>query len=134
MKRLGMISMELTNKLKRFIFIVLGFVFVGIGMIGVVVPVMPTTVFLLIASFFFMKGSDRIDRWFKGTKLYKKHLEEFLRNREMKMATKIKILLFASCMILISIFMIEFIVVRLLLLLIIAFQYYYFFFKIKTAK
>jgi len=42
MKRLGMISMELTNKLKRFIFIVLGFVFVGIGMIGVLVIIQRT--------------------------------------------------------------------------------------------
>ena len=59
----------------RILFICLGFIFVGIGAVGIVVPILPTTPFLLLASFFFAKGSKKFHDWFMSTKLYKKHLE-----------------------------------------------------------
>ena len=78
--------------------IVLGFICVAIGAIGIVVPILPTTPFLLLASFFFAKGSKKFHDWFMSTKLYKKHLESFVNSRAMTLKSKLTILLPVSCM------------------------------------
>ena len=71
------------EKIKKFLYVTIGIISFGLGAIGVVLPVLPTTPFLLLSSFCFVRGSERFDKWFKGTKLYKKHLESFVNNRQM---------------------------------------------------
>ena len=66
-----------------------GVVFLGIGAVGVALPVLPTTPFLLLASFCLAKGSRRLHEWFVGTKLYQNHLDSFVRNRAMTLKTKL---------------------------------------------
>ena len=65
------------QRIKNVIYTALAFLFLGIGAVGVVVPVLPTTPLLLAAAFFFAKGSVRFHDWFLSTGLYKKHLESF---------------------------------------------------------
>ena len=86
----------------RILFISLGFIFVGIGVVGIVVPILPTTPFLLLASFFFAKGSKKFHDWFMSTKLYKKHLESFVNSRAMTLKSKLSILLPVSAMLIIT--------------------------------
>ena len=71
------------NKIKKSLYIIVGLISFGLGAIGVILPILPTTPFLLLASFCFVRGSDKFDRWFKETKIYKKHLENFVNNRAM---------------------------------------------------
>jgi uncharacterized membrane protein YbaN (DUF454 family) len=52
-------------RLTRPLYVLLGVVCVGIGMVGVVVPGLPTTVFLLIALWCFTKASPRMERWLR---------------------------------------------------------------------
>ena len=65
------------------IYVILGFFFVALGAIGVILPVLPTTPFLLLALAFFTKGSKRFQIWFINTKLYKNNLEDFVVDRSM---------------------------------------------------
>ena len=51
------------SPLARTLWKLAGCVSLGIGLIGIVVPLLPTTVFLLIAAFCFQRGSDRLHRW-----------------------------------------------------------------------
>lgn len=92
----------MNGKLKKLLYITLAFVFVTIGALGAVLPVLPTTPFLLLASFFFTRGSDRFNNWFMSTRLYKDHLEDFLESRSMELKTKVKLLLLATSVLLIS--------------------------------
>lgn len=122
------------KKSLRFVYIGLGFLFAGLGLIGVILPVLPTTPFLLLASFFFSRGSERFNRWFAGTKLYKNHLESFLQSRSMTPKTKVSLLAFSSSVLLLSAYLVEIPLVRLFIACVIVYKYYYFVFKIKTLK
>ena len=116
------------------IYIALGFVCFGLGAIGVVLPMLPTTPFLLLASFFFAKGSKRFEDWFLSTKLYKNHLDSFAKERAMTLKTKAMILGFASTMLIICFIVMNNIIGRVVIILLIIIKYYYFTFHIKTIK
>lgn len=118
----------------KFIWLTIGFVTMAIGGLGVVLPVLPTTPFLLVASFCFAKGSDRFHNWFTGTQLYKKHLDSFVKDRSMTLKTKWCILLPASFMLIIAMIIMQNIYGRIFILILIGFKYIYFFTKIQTKK
>lgn len=116
------------------VYIFLGFFFLGLGALGVVLPVLPTTPFLLLASYFFAKGSERFNNWFISTKLYKNYLEDFVRERAMELKTKIKILLPASAMLLLAAYMVDILPFRIFIGFMFIYKYYYFTTRIKTIK
>ena len=118
----------------KFIWITIGFVTMAIGGLGVILPVLPTTPFLLVSSFCFAKGSKRFHNWFTGTQLYKKHLDSFVKDRSMTLKTKWCILLPASFMLIIAMIMMQNIYGRIFILILIGFKYIYFFTKIQTKK
>lgn len=79
-------------KLKRAIYAALGCVALGLGALGTVVPILPTVPFLLLAAFCFGRSSERLDRWFTGTKLYKNNLESYVKGQGMTRKTKLRIM------------------------------------------
>ena len=112
----------------------IGIVSMVLGAIGVVLPVLPTTPFLLLASFCFAKGSDRFHKWFIGTKLYKKHLESCVTSGSMTLKTKLCILLPASAMLILAMLAMSNIYGRVFIVFLIIFKYIYFFTRIETVK
>ncbi len=51
------------KRVVRWIFIVLGWLMVVLGVVGIVVPGLPTTIFLIIAIWAFSRGSLRFQQW-----------------------------------------------------------------------
>ena len=121
-------------KIIRCIYIIAGFLSFSLGTIGIFLPVLPTTPFYLLTAFLFAKGSPRFHRWFTETKLYKKHLADFVTHRSMSLQTKIGILIPASLCMIAAFFLVEILWVRILIVLMIIFKYYYFNFRIKTIN
>ena len=78
--------------IKKAIFIGIGCICLVLGTIGVFLPILPTTPFYLVTAYCFARSSKRLDDWFKGTKLYKKHLESFVKKEGMLPSTKAGIL------------------------------------------
>ena len=69
----------------------LGFVCLVLGTVGVVLPILPTVPFYMATLFCFARSSERLHSWFLGTRLYQKHLDSFVKQREMTMDTKLRI-------------------------------------------
>lgn len=78
-------------KVKKVVYMVLGFLFLGLGAVGTILPILPTVPFLMLAAFCFGKSSEKLNNWFKETKLYKDNLETFVRGEGMTMKTKLRI-------------------------------------------
>ena len=89
------------KKLFKGIYIILGIIFLGVGIIGIVLPVLPTTPFVLLASFCLAKGSDRINNRFKKTKIYREYILNFKENGLTK-KQKIRIVLTSDLILLAS--------------------------------
>lgn len=79
-------------KTKKVIFVVLGCICLGLGTVGVFLPILPTTPFYLLTVFFFANSSQKLHDWFLGTRLYQKHLDSFVKNRGMLRSTKLSII------------------------------------------
>ena len=79
-------------KLKKILYMVLGCIGVALGALGAVLPLLPAFPFLLLAAFCFARSSERLNRWFTGTKLYKNNLESYVNGRGMTRKTKVKIM------------------------------------------
>ena len=69
-----------------------GFLFFALGMVGVVLPILPTTPFILVAAFCFARSSNRLNSWFKSTKVYKMVFEGYMTKRSMTLRAKLTIL------------------------------------------
>lgn len=80
-------------KIKKIIWLILGFLSLGLGAVGAVVPMLPAFPFLMLALFSFGKSSEKLHKWFIGTKLYKNNLESFVMGQGMTWHTKIKIMI-----------------------------------------
>ncbi len=72
--------------------LILAFICLALGTIGVFLPVLPTVPFYLVTAFSFAKSSERLHNWFINTKLYKKNLESFVERKAMTLKTKLSIL------------------------------------------
>lgn len=122
------------RKIYKIMSLILAFLFLGLGVIGVVLPILPTTPFLLLASFFFAKGSDRFHRWFMNTGLYKKYIKDFVETRSMTIGTKVKTLLFSTTLLVIAFLIVPIIHARIFIIVVMLVKYWYFIFRIKVKS
>ena len=120
------------NKAKKYFYITLGFIALGLGLIGVILPILPTTPFLLVTSFCFAKGSEKFHTWFTNTNIYKKHLESFVKERAMTLKQKVVLLSFVNFMLAFPLILVDVLPMRITIIVLIIIKLYYFIFKVKT--
>ena len=66
-----------------------GFVFLGIGVLGVVLPVLPTTPFVLLAAACFARSSDRFHQWLLDHRYFGPLVREWRLYRSIPYRTKV---------------------------------------------
>ena len=114
--------------------VILGFLFLGIGMVGIVLPILPTTPFLLLSALLFAKGSKKFHKWFVETKIYKKYIESAFKNKEMTIKSKIKVLITISLLLTCGFVLSPIWYAKAFIILVAIGHYYYFLFRIKSVK
>jgi len=122
-------------KMKRLIFLVLGCVCLGLGCVGIALPVLPTVPFFLATVFFFAKSSQKLHDWFIGTKMYRKHLDSFVKKKGMTARTKLGIMISVTLLMGFGFFMMARAGIwgpSILLAMVWVCHIYYFVFRVKT--
>jgi len=62
---------------QRYIFLAIGWFFTGLGFLGVMLPLLPTTPFLLVAVWAFSKSSPKLRRWLFNHPRFGHHLRNW---------------------------------------------------------
>lgn len=118
--------------MKKILYILIGCISFGLGIIGVILPILPTVPFVLLAAFCFARSSERLDGWFKSTKLYREN------NIKSGMTKQAKVRIMCSVSLLMSIGFIMMglrgiVVGNVVLLVVWIFHMIYFTFGVKTV-
>lgn len=118
--------------MRKILYIIIGCISLGLGIIGVILPILPTVPFVLLAAFCFAKSSERLDDWFKNTKLYREN------NIKNGMTKRVKIRIMCSVTLLMSIGFImmglkDIVVGNIVLLIVWIFHMVYFTLGVKTV-
>ncbi len=121
--------------IKKIIYLCVGYVGLGLGALGAVVPLLPAFPFLLIAAFGFGKSSEKLDKWFKNTKLYKNNLESYVKGQGMTVKTKVKIMITVTALMTIGFIMMNAVPIgQIVLFFVWIFHLVYFSFIVTTIK
>ncbi|MCF8259910.1 MAG: YbaN family protein [Melioribacteraceae bacterium] len=86
----------------KYLLIFLGTLSLGIGIIGIIVPGLPTTVFLLITAACYFRSSERLYNWLIHHKVYGKFIRDYREHKAMPRKAKISALIMMWAMISLS--------------------------------
>ena len=77
------------DMLKRRLFVVVGTIALVLGIVGIIVPVLPTTPFLLLAAICYLRGSQRLYNALLGNRFVGSYISNYLEGRGMSLKMKI---------------------------------------------
>lgn len=76
------------NLFKSFL-IFLGLLFVAIGTIGIFVPGLPTTIFMILAAYCFIRSSEKLYNWVITNKIFGYRVRHFIETKTIPLSGKI---------------------------------------------
>jgi len=91
-------------KLKKIFLIISGSFFIFLGTIGIFIPILPTTPFILLAAACYIKSSEKLYNWLIKNKIFSKYIKNYSLKKGMTKNTKLKIILLGLLAIIISSF------------------------------
>lgn len=78
-----------SGRMKRGFFILAGTIFLALGVVGIVLPILPTTPFLLLAAACYYKGSERMHRWMLNNRWFGGYIRNYKEGRRMSLRAKV---------------------------------------------
>ena len=80
---------KISNRLSRRVLIIAGTFFVGLGILGIFLPVLPTTPFLLLAAACYARSSKKFYNWLLNNKWFGKYIKNYRERRGVPLKLKI---------------------------------------------
>ena len=115
------------KKVHRLFFLTGGFISLTVGLIGIILPIIPTTPFLLLSGFCFAKSSTRFETWLRKTKVYQFYVADYAETKSISASRKKKIIWQIYLLMGISIWLAPLIWIKIGLFLLTLFITYYLF-------
>ncbi len=78
-----------SDRLLRILLIISGTFFVGIGVIGIFLPLLPTTPFLLLAAACYARGSKRFYNWLLNNRLFGDYIKNYREGKGIPLKVKV---------------------------------------------
>ncbi|HJS51829.1 MAG TPA: YbaN family protein [Pyrinomonadaceae bacterium] len=80
--------------IRKIVLIFTGTVFVALGVLGIFLPLLPTTVFLLLAAYCYSRSSERFHNWLLNNRLTGGYVKNYKSGRGISMRQKVTTLVF----------------------------------------
>ncbi|MFA5563974.1 MAG: YbaN family protein [Candidatus Caldatribacteriota bacterium] len=109
-----------SNKIVRGTLIVLGTVFVGFGVVGIFLPILPTTPFFLLAAASYARSSERFYYWILHNRWFGNYIKNYREGKGISLTVKLWTIFALWFTILLSVFIVDDYYVKVLLLFIAA--------------
>lgn len=135
MKRIKKSTCAKRSRATSLVWGIAGLACFGIGAVGAVIPLIPTTPFILLAAFCFARSSRKLNAWFRTTKLYRSVIEGLITRRAMTLSAKLKLLAPITLLLVIAIILMRNVPIgQLVVGIVLVAHIIYFGFVVKTEK
>ncbi|HOS30139.1 MAG TPA: YbaN family protein [Treponemataceae bacterium] len=104
--------------MKKYLYLTAGFLTLGTGVVGIFIPVLPTTPFLLLAAACFLKSSKKLYTWLTAHKVFGKYIENYIKYKAVSRNSKIVSIAVLWAILSISLFASDSLHIKLFLLII----------------
>ncbi len=122
------------NKIYKIAGSVLSLFFLALSFIGFFIPVLPSTPFILLSSFFAIRSSTKLNNYVKKTRMYNEHVLLFVEQKQMTLKAKVIILTSATFMLCFPFFLVNSPYLRIFIIILLSVKYVYFIKIIKTKQ
>jgi uncharacterized membrane protein YbaN (DUF454 family) len=119
--------------LKRIVFLALAWICTVTAIIGIFVPVLPTTPLLLLATFLFARSSPRCHAWIQTTRVYKRYVVPFKERGGLPLGQKLRIIAISFIVLGISAFTVRLIYIWIILIAVALWLLYLMLIRIPTV-
>ncbi len=80
---------QITSNLSRWVLIIIGSFFTGLGILGIFLPLLPTTPFLLLAAACYIRSSERFYNWLINNKWLGNYIKNYLEGKGVSLKVKV---------------------------------------------
>jgi uncharacterized membrane protein YbaN (DUF454 family) len=110
----------MSEKLKRQLLLAAGTLSLAVGLVGIAVPVLPTTPFLLLAAGCYLRSSQRFYNWLMNSRFLGNYIRNYIEGKGIPLKVKLFIIILLWATISLSIWLVANTVVTIVLLIVAA--------------
>jgi uncharacterized membrane protein YbaN (DUF454 family) len=79
----------MVGRFGKYLLLICGYIFLAVGFLGIIIPILPTTPFLLLAAACFLRSSEKLYRWLINHKMFGKLILCYEQYRAISLKAKV---------------------------------------------